>query len=259
MNIESFDDVDLPSLDEIDLDRFSFIEEVEWQNLTTASYCQGTMKKLLYVEALFGEWGRLRNVIREGELISQHTLYLHHSLLLEIFNSAGNLVPNKSIVDYDIEELNRWIPYFLFEVRRKDSERYRAKTLFEFLLCLQSLFKAKRNISYSFLKEDRFLPIRNSLNNVMKELQAIGLGNNPKKVDVVSPLMEEELWSAGVLGDSSSRQLLRTLVYVLGLNLGLRTGEHRKLRRQMFEVSDEFLIIVVNIVIFLEAFLIVIY
>ena len=32
--------------------------------------------------------------------------------------------------------------------------------------------------------------------------------------------------------------LLRTVIYLLGMNLSLRAGEHRKLRRIMFEVSD---------------------
>lgn len=62
------------------------------------------------------------------------------------------------------------------------------------------------------------------------------LGNCPRKVDIVTEVMENELWSSGLLGTSSPTELLRTLVFTLGLNLGLRTGEHRRLRREMFKV-----------------------
>ena len=80
------------------------------------------------------------------------------------------------------------------------------------------------------------MSVRNALDNVMKRLQAQGLGNNPRKADVVSPLMEEELWVSGQLGDEPPKRLLRTIVYTLGVNLGLRAGEHRQLRREMFQV-----------------------
>lgn len=70
----------------------------------------------------------------------------------------------------------------------------------------------------------------------MKKLQREGLGNNPTKVDVVTQVMEEDLWSGGQLGIDTPKKLLRTLVYTLGVNLGLRAGEHRQLRRGMFEV-----------------------
>ena len=150
--------------------------------------------------------------------------------------SGEHTVPEKSVTEYSPDELNFWIPFFVSEIRRKNGEYYRAKSLFEFILCIQSLFVVKKNITYRFLKEDVFSPIRNSLDNMMKRLQRLGFGNDPKKVDVITPLMEEELWTRGILGDSSCRQLLSTLVFVLGINLGLRTGEHRKLRRDMFEV-----------------------
>jgi hypothetical protein len=97
----------------------------------------------------------------------------------------------------------------------------------------------KKNVRLQFLREDVFLPIRNALDNTMKTLQSKGLGHNPRKAEVISPLMEEELWSGGYLGDQSSQHLLSTLVYLLGVNLALRSGEHRKLRREMFQVIKD--------------------
>lgn len=92
-------------------------------------------------------------------------------------------------------------------------------------------------MTLNFFKDAQFAPIRNAVDNVMKMRQAQGLGHNPRKADVVTPLMEETLWNNGLLGDSSPQLLLKTLVYCLGINLALRSGEHRALRREMFTVS----------------------
>ena len=105
------------------------------------------------------------------------------------------------------------------------------------MLCIETLIYAKRNVSHRFLKDEKFILIRHAIDNLLKERQKTGLGFNPKKSDIVTDMMEEELWREGILGVNSPRHLLRTLVFVLGLNLGLRSGEHRKLRQSMFKVS----------------------
>lgn len=143
-------------------------------------------------------------------------------------------------MDFTVDEINLWLPFFISEIRRKDGGHFKAKSIFEFVICIQCLFMAKRGISYHFLKDAQFVPVKNSLDNVMKKLQRLGFGHDPKKVCIISSIVEEELWSSGALGDSSPRILLRTLVFVLGINLGLRSGEHRKLRWQMFEVIYTF-------------------
>jgi hypothetical protein len=89
-------------------------------------------------------------------------------------------------------------------------------------------------VNYRFLKDAAFGPL---LDNSMRFLQSQGLGLNPTKADVITEAMEEALWQENLLGKDSPTQLLRTLVFLLGLNLGLRAGEHRKLRREMFQVS----------------------
>jgi len=49
--------------------------------------------------------------------------------------------------------------------------------------------------------------------------------------------MEDCLRASGLLGTTTPKRFLSTVVYLLGVNLGLRAGEHRKLRRSMFQVS----------------------
>ena len=91
-----------------------------------------------------------------------------------------------------------------------------------------------------FLKDSRFLSIRNAVNNIMKDLQRKGFGTNPRKADIISEITEELLWTKGLLGVEPSQKLLQTVVFILGLNLGLRTGEHKLVKREMFRVSFKF-------------------
>jgi hypothetical protein len=145
-------------------------------------------------------------------------------------------LPMAEVLEWSPEELNQWIPMFIHEVRKRDGGDYRAKTIMEYVLTLQSAFCNLRGKGYSFLKSDAFQPIRNALDNRMRALQTIGLGHNPSQAEVVSMAMEEALWIGGQLGQEPPSRMLNTLVYLLGVNLGLRSGEHRKLRRNMFQV-----------------------
>ena len=65
----------------------------------------------------------------------------------------------------------------------------------------------------------------------MKERHAMGLGVR-RSSDVISLSHEDKLFNQGILGDSSAFQLLRTMVYMMGLHRALRGGvEHSNLRR----------------------------
>ena len=47
---------------------------------------------------------------------------------------------------------------------------------------------------------------------------------------------EDKLWQEGKLGEENGRQLVETLIYLLGINLGLGGGnEHKQLRRPGFD------------------------
>lgn len=151
-------------------------------------------------------------------------------------SSSSSALPSGDVVDWTPAELNHWLPYFIFEVRKRDGKDYKAKTLYEYIMTIQSAFSALRGVAHSFLNSNEFVAVRNALDNRMRDLQAVGLGNNPERVDVITLEMEEVLWATRRLGNDSPTMLLHTIVYLLGINLGLRTGEHRKLRREMFQV-----------------------
>ncbi len=73
----------------------------------------------------------------------------------------------------------------------------------------------------------------------MKERSRAGLGRK-KSADVISLDDEERMWVDGVLGDESPEQLRDTVMYLLGLNLTLCSGDkHRRLRAPGFDSQLE--------------------
>ena len=72
---------------------------------------------------------------------------------------------------------------------------------------------------------------------MMKESASDGLGLTKKQGEIITLDEEEQLWSKGVLGDSSPQQLLDTLIYLFGIHFALRGGsEHRRLRLENSQI-----------------------
>lgn len=86
-------------------------------------------------------------------------------------------------------------------------------------------------IYWKFLDDPEFSQLKCMLNNEMKKRMRQGLAKPMKQADIITPEQEEELWQSGILGKDKPLQLLRTVLYLLGINLALRAGqEHHALR-----------------------------
>jgi hypothetical protein len=60
-----------------------------------------------------------------------------------------------------------------------------------------------------------------------------------KQAEVISEGTENQLWETNLLGEDSPTKLQETLLFCLGLNLALRSGqEHRNLMPSMFEIKE---------------------
>ena len=69
------------------------------------------------------------------------------------------------------------------------------------------------------------------LDNEMKRCILEGLGV-VRLATPVSLSIKEKMWHSGKLGEEKGKQLVETLLYLLGENAGLRGGlEHKKLQR----------------------------
>ena len=83
----------------------------------------------------------------------------------------------------------------------------------------------------NLLEDPEFAEFRGVLDVKRERQNATGKYIQKKKAGVIIIEMEERLREKGLLGNHSPRALLDTLVYLIGLNFALRSGEeHRRLR-----------------------------
>ena len=77
----------------------------------------------------------------------------------------------------------------------------------------------------------QFKHFQDSLDAEMKRLTALGVGANIKEAQSFTEEQEEKLWSMRLLWDHSPTVLLNTLVFMIGRNFALGSGqEHRDLK-----------------------------
>ena len=175
-------------------------------------FADSTMSKLRWAVTLFKDWQSNRN---------KHALDPSNKL-----DISPIMV---SLEDMTIDEINYSVSRFICEVKKMDGTEYPADTLYSLVISVQ-LYMDSIGKPYKFLNDESFIQIKNTLDNVMK-CHARDPDARPRKQAAIITLGEEDfLWSKGVLGSENAKQLLNTMVYLIGLNFALRGGqEHRTL------------------------------
>lgn len=227
------DDIGDLEMGELEDEGYRFGNEEKVEFLTSKHYSANTTKKIHYVLRLWKEWVSCSLIFVRFYLIYTICVFQVGEKNRKLRLSTKK-VPTKSFHEFADDELCEWLPFFLAEIRTKQKEPYRALSYLEFCLCLQSYLKIHER-DCRFLVEPKFSSIRNALDNVMKIRQREGRGNNPKKADVVSREVEKMVFEY-LADDSSPKKVIQSLIYTLGINLMLRSGEHRSLSRNNFEV-----------------------
>ena len=119
---------------------------------------------------------------------------------------------------------------FVREVKKLDGSDYPPNTIRELVVMIQ-MFMHENGIFWKLLDNAAFLSLRNVVDNTMKQRHSEGLGVR-RSSDIISLDNENSLFGQGVLGDENPLQLLRTMIYIIGMHCALRGGiEHNKLRR----------------------------
>lgn len=131
------------------------------------------------------------------------------------------------------EEVNYWLSKFVVEVRKKKDPGtfYPPNTLYQLCCGLQRYMRDNGRPELNFFTDTSFKHFQDCLDAEMKRLTAMGIGSNVKEAQAFSEDEENKLWNLGLLGDSSPRVLLDTMVFLIGKNFSLRSGkEHRNLK-----------------------------
>ena len=121
---------------------------------------------------------------------------------------------------------------FIAEVtKQKDGTDYPGKTLYEMVTSIQKYLN-QNNIFWKLIDGPEFLDLHTVLDNVMKERAKSNIGLVKKQANFIPMHFENELWEKGVLGENTPDKLRDTVLFLLGINLGLHAcEEHYDLRR----------------------------
>ena len=105
------------------------------------------------------------------------------------------------------------------------------KTLYEIVMCLQMHLESLGLIWKLLHDTDRsFVMLKFTVDNVMKEHASSGMGCIVKQAKVLSYDDEEILWQKGYLGSSNPTQLVKILLFLIGMQCALYAGsEHHNL------------------------------
>ena len=82
--------------------------------------------------------------------------------------TESEIIPTKSINEFSVEELNFTLQRFVVEVRDKNGQAYRPKTMLEIVLSIQQSINSNvDNGNYKFLSDPRFKKIRGTMDSIM--------------------------------------------------------------------------------------------
>ena len=110
---------------------------------------------------------------------------------------------------------------FLAEVKKqKGGSEYPGKTLYEMVTSIQK-YLHQNNIFWKLIDGPEFIDVCTILDNLMKERAQQNIGLVKKQASFIPLQFENELWNKGVLGEVTPDKLCDTVLFLLGINLGL--------------------------------------
>ena len=123
------------------------------------------------------------------------------------------------INDFSKEDLALALSCFIREVRRLDGDDFPPNSVREIITMIQMHLQQNR-VYWKLFDDVEFSQLRNIVDNTMKERTAQGLGIR-KSCEILLLSHEDRMFSCGALGESEPEQLLRTVIYMMGLHLAL--------------------------------------
>ena len=192
------------------------------KDLKTSKIKKRSYNKMLWGLRAFNEW-------RSCKLSNQVT----YDILIDEANLDNLPELRKDIFIYVI---SRFIPEV---VKVKDGSDYPGKTLYEIVVSIQRYLN-ENGVNWKILDDTEFKEVRTVLDNVMKERASRNIGMVRKQAEYIPFDYEDKMWKDGVLGEEFPNQLRDTVLFLLGINLVLRTGdEHYNLRRDTIDKPSQ--------------------
>ena len=149
----------------------------------------------------------------------------HKSRIEKNITNPDHLEVYKEPSEMTKSELDYLLKFFVHEVRKQNGDRYPGESLKQLIAGIQFYFRNTLNKNISIFTDEEFLNTRKSLDSAMKDACQENVGFHKKQATAITLEMEESLWEKNILGSENPAQLNRTLIYLLGIHLGLRGGQ----------------------------------
>ena len=130
---------------------------------------------------------------------------------------------------------------FIPEITKlKDGSLYPGCTLYQMIIAIQR-YLSENGLNWKLIEGCEFSSVKTVLDNVMKERARDNIGTVKRQANVVTYDYEEMLWKKDILGEQNPDQLRQTVMFLIGINCGLRAGdEHQDLRRDGIDKPSQF-------------------
>ncbi len=185
-------------------------QESQMDSLAHKKFAPETEKKIHWVTNMYHQWQIQRN--KNPELV-----YIFVDL--------------DDIPSLTKRNLSYGMCRFITEIKKLNGGDFPPKTIYEIVICVQ-MFLESKGIFWKLLddKEEEFQWLQYTCDNIMKERVSGGIGSITRQAEVISYDDENFLWQNEFLGCDSPEQLVRTVLFQVGLNCALcARSEHRNL------------------------------
>ena len=130
---------------------------------------------------------------------------------------------------------------FIPEITKvKDDSPYPGATLYQLVIAIQHHLNEK-GLNWKLIDGVEFRSVKTVFDNIMKECARDNIGMIKRQAQVISYEFQSKLWESNVLGEDTPDKLLDTVLFLIGINCGLRAGdEHYDLRRDTPTLKGQF-------------------
>ena len=186
--------------------KFKRIAESKLQDLKTSKIKKRTEAKMMWGVRAYNEW-------------RSSTLSKVENFDVRILESDLNDVAKLRKSDFEYAMCR-----FIAEVVKvKDGSDYPGHTLYQMCVSIQK-FLFSNGLKWKLIEGD-FDQLHNVLDNVMKERASKSIGTMVKRAKYLSLDSENLMWDSGALGEETPDYLRSTVLFLIGMNIGLRAGD----------------------------------
>ena len=124
-----------------------------------------------------------------------------------------------------VASMNYWLGRFILEAKAISGKEYSPDSVYQLCCGLQQSLRTADRGDINLFEDSNFTEFHGVSDGKLKQLNRTAKYVEKKKGGVITVEMEEKLWESGMLGDHSLQVLVDTVLYLIGLNFALRSGE----------------------------------